>query len=104
MKTQQRIDSAKALFIKLGENGEWERECINSGTLRLGYNNVPHEHCLSADWKKARRSFLPSADPGSVTRHLNQVQQFYEESAETLWITFFRTAYGGAFQHPTSFC
>jgi hypothetical protein len=100
MKTQQRIDSAKALFIKLGESGEFERECISSGTLRLGYRTVPHEHCLSTDWKRAREAFPPSADPGSVTRHLNQVQQFYEEPAETLWITFFSDRLWWCFSAP----
>ena len=83
------INSKKALFIKLGESGEWERDCIEKGTLRLGYHTLPHEHCVASDWAKARTAFPPNADPGSVTRHLNQVQQFYEEPETTLWITFY---------------
>ena len=100
MKEQQRIGSAKALFIKLGESGEWERECISNATLRLGYHAVPHDRCLTGDWEKARDTFPPSADPGSVTRHINQVQQFYEEPAETLWITFFSDRLWWCFSRP----
>lgn len=100
MKKKHKINSKKALFIKLGESGEWERECIRTGTLRLGYHNVPHANCLSSDWEKARLAFLPSADQGSVTRHINQVQQFYEEPAETLWITFFSNRLWWCFSAP----
>lgn len=100
MKEKQRIDSAKALFIKLGRSGVWERECISNGTLRLGYHSVPHDRCLTGDWEKARYAFPPSADPGSVTRHINQVQQFYEEPAETLWITFFSDRLWWCFSRP----
>jgi hypothetical protein len=100
MKEQQRVDSAKVLFIKLGESGEWERECISNETLRLGYREIPHDLCLTGDWEKARDAFPPSADPGSVTRHINQVQQFYEEPAETLWITFFSDRLWWCFSIP----
>lgn len=82
------INSKKALFIKLGETGEWERDCIKDGTLRLGYHKVPHDLCLSSDWVNTRSAFPLDADQGSVTRHLNQVRQFYEEPETTLWITF----------------
>lgn len=100
MNNQHTINSAKTLFIKLGESGEWERECINSGTLRLGYHDIPHASCLLSDWKNSRAAFPSSADPGSVTRHLNQVQQFYEEPAETLWITFFSDRLWWCFSAP----
>lgn len=100
MKKQQRIDSAKSLFIKLGESGEWERECIRNGTLRLGYHTVPHDNCLSSDWEKVRRAFPMSSDQGSITRHVNQVQQFYEEPSETLWITFFSDRLWWCFSTP----
>jgi hypothetical protein len=101
MKTQQtKVDAVKALFIKLGQNGEWERECINGGSLRLGYRDVPHDLCRSSNWETARKSFPSSADPGSLTRHLNQVQQFYEEPATTLWITFYSDRLWWCFSAP----
>lgn len=84
----EKVVAKKALFIKLGEGGEWERECIDTNVLRLGYHNLPHEACKSSDWQTVRGAFSKASDQGSVTRHINQVQQFYEEPASTLWITF----------------
>lgn len=96
----EKIKATQALFIKLGGNGEWERECIKNGTLRLGYNDVPHDLCLAADWINAKKTFPLHADPGSVTRHLNQVQKFYEESEKTLWITFYSDRLWWCFSQP----
>ncbi len=84
----EKVIAEKALFIKLGEGGEWESECIAHGALRLGYRSLPHESCLSSSWDEVRKSFPTTSDQGSLTRHINQVQQFYEEPASTLWITF----------------
>jgi len=39
------IDASNALYIKLGESGMWEADCIRDGTLRLGYDDLPHELC-----------------------------------------------------------
>lgn len=83
-----KVIAKKALFIKLGGGGEWEEECIAKGILRLGYNELPHDLCLSSDWAGVRKAFPSTSDQGSVTRHINQVQQFYEELESTLWITF----------------
>ena len=83
----QPIIARKALFIKLGEKGKWEKECIETGKLQIGYREIPHEICLKRDWLAAKQCFEGS-DLGSITRHVNQVQQFYEEPEQTLWITF----------------
>lgn len=94
------ISAKNVLFIKLGESGEWERTCIENGTLRLGYHDVPHNFCVYGNWESARQSFPQEADPGSITRHLNQVQQFYEAPAETLWITFYSNRLWWCFSKP----
>lgn len=94
------VKPAKAFFIKLGEKGEWEKDCIETGILRIGYREVPHEHCTSGDWDAARDSFPISSDPGSVTRHINQVRQFYQEPESTLWITFFSDRLWWCFATP----
>lgn len=96
----QGVTASKALFIKLGENGAWERKCTEDGTLLLDYREVPHDKCVRRDWNGARAAFSPQADAGSVTRHINQVQQFYEEPAETLWITFFSDRLWWCFAKP----
>ena len=82
------IEAKAALFIKLGQGGEWESDCIRDGTLRLGYHDIPHDLCASSNWSKARESFPQGSDHGSVTRHINQVRLFYEAPETTLWITF----------------
>jgi hypothetical protein len=94
------VNPTKAFFIKLGPSGQWEKECIENGTLRIGYREVPHEDCIRGDWEAARNSFPASSDQGSVTRHINQVRQFYEEPETTLWITFFSDRLWWCFTTP----
>lgn len=96
------IKAESALFIKLGEGGDWESDCIRDGTLRLGYHNLPHELCISSDWKnpRVRASFREDADQGAVTRHVKQVRNFYEATETTLWITFYSDRLWWCFSKP----
>ncbi len=94
------IKPTRAFFIKLGSSGEWEKDCIEHGVLRLGYHDLPHDRCLAGDWDSAREAFPASSDQGSVTRHINQVRQFYEEPETTLWITFFSDRLWWCFSKP----
>lgn len=83
------VVAKKALYIKLGAGGEWEKECIKDGTLRFGYHEVPHDVCMSGNWAEVERLALTfSKDKGAATRHVNQIRKFYEEDDKTLWITF----------------
>lgn len=84
----EKINSKKALFIKLGSNGEWESSSINENTIKLGYHDVSHDTCISRKWEQVRDCFPATSHQGSVTRHINQARQFYEEPEDTLWITF----------------
>lgn len=83
------INASLALYIKLGDGGTWESDCIAGGTLRLGYLEFPHDLCIQGRWEevsgKARSS---SKDQGAATRHVNQVRQFYESPPSTLWVIF----------------
>jgi hypothetical protein len=96
------IKAESALFIKLGERGEWESNCIRDGILRLGYHNQPHELCASSDWDnpKLRASFRDGADQGAVKRHINQVRNFYEAPETTLWITYYSDRLWWCFSKP----
>ncbi len=94
------VTAKAALFIKLGQGGEWESGCIRDGTLRLGYHEIPHDLCASSQWAKARNAFPKGSDQGAVTRHINQVRQFYEEPETTLWITFHADRMWWAFSKP----
>ncbi len=83
------VTANNALFIKLGEGGRWESECLKAGTLRFGYREMPHEVCVSGGWAEVERTARGfSKDRGSATRHVNQVRQFYETDEKTLWVTF----------------
>ena len=83
------VAADKALFIKLGEGGRWEFECLKGGTLRFGYQEIPHALCAAGDWSEVERMVREfSKDRGSATRHVNQIRQFYEADEKTLWITF----------------
>lgn len=79
----------QVLFIKLGEGGRWEAECLKNGTLRFGYREVAHDLCKKGKWTEVEsvaRRF--SKDQGSATRHVKQIRYFYEADETTLWITF----------------
>lgn len=85
----QPIVANRALYIKLGEGGKWEKECLTEGTLRFRYREVPHDVCMSGNWPEAERLALTfSKGRGAATRHVNQIRKFYEEDDKTLWMTF----------------
>lgn len=95
------ICAPRALYIKLGEGGGWEAECIRSGTLRFGYHDVPHQACLDGDGNEIARALRTySTDPGAITRHINQVTEFYEAPEDVLWITFFSDRLWWCFSRP----
>lgn len=85
----QKIEAETALFIKLGDKGRWEKECIVKGYLQLGYHALDHDACLRSDSDKVREAFAKDYDQGAATRHIDQVLKFYHEPKTTLWITFY---------------
>lgn len=83
------INAEKALYIKLGEGGLWQTECIQKGTLRLGYNSIPHDLCISNSWADVLEEIQKhTSNRGAATRHLNQIRLFYESPENVLWLTF----------------
>ena len=88
----EKVKANKVLFIKLGEKGEFEKECITKNqTLRLSFHEVDHELCKNKEWEKVKQFYLTEKkkDPSTATKYKNQIQQFYEEDEKTLWITFY---------------
>jgi hypothetical protein len=97
------IQSPISLYIKLGESGSWEAECIKEGTLRLGYQEIPHELCIAGRWPEAEKYALAfSKDQGAATRHVNQVRLFYETPSTTIWITFHADRLWWCFGEPNT--
>jgi hypothetical protein len=84
-----KMNPSKGLYIKLGESGRWEKECLEHGILRFGYRQTPFEAAASGDWEKVRTVWLDKRkDEGAATRDVNQIRNFFEAGEDTLWITF----------------
>lgn len=86
---RQPIAPSGARYIKLGAAGCWERLCIEEGTLRLGYYEVPHESGQSGDVDAIRKIYLNCGINTRVaTGYTNQICDFYQASSDILWVTF----------------
>lgn len=86
----QLITATRAKYIKLGIGGCWENLCLSDGTLRLGYNEVPHELGLS-DQAGLRMHYIQrGVAANAATSHARQILDFYQAEVDTLWISFSR--------------
>jgi hypothetical protein len=89
MPVTNRIEATNAAYLKLGSKGRWEALCLQDGTLRLGYDDVPHEVAAVGEIEALRKHFVAAGhNPSVATSHANQVHRFYSAGFETLWITF----------------
>jgi hypothetical protein len=83
------ITPQRALFIKLGQGGAWESECIKKGEVKVGYREILHSLCARADWAKVTAEYLHKGEKQrEATRYANELRNFYESGSDTLWITF----------------
>ncbi len=95
------VVAQKALFIKLGEGGRWARECLQNGTLRFGYPEIPHAVCAARDWLDIRRRARAfSASEIAAANHTTQIRHFYEADDSVLWITFHGDCLWWCFSSP----
>lgn len=98
-----KIKANKVLFIKLGQGGQYEKDCIeNDQTLRLGYGGVDHNFCIERHWDKVHNYFMIKENSKTfvATSHTKQIKQFYEEDKKTLWITFYANKLWWCFSRP----
>lgn len=86
-----KVTAKSAYFIKLGEKGAWEEECIlHTQTIKLGFNNPLHSECLDGKWDEVYQYWIElGKTKGKATEIKNQIKAFYKSDEETLWITFF---------------
>ena len=96
----QPITATKAIYIKLGGGSDWADDCVKNGYIKLGYIEVDHELCSQGLWEELKADFPYGNNPGAKTRHINQVQKFYEEPESTLWIMFHGGAMYWCFSKP----
>lgn len=79
-------------YIKLGEGGDWEPECLREGIVRFGFGTSDPERfrqCQAGQWTELARSFEASGKTKSVaTRFANESRDFFDDDGSTLWITF----------------
>lgn len=80
-------------FIKLGQGGEWEKQCIEGKQpcIKFGWCNPYHKKCLQYDWSDLRSYWerKESKTKGKATEIINQIKDFYTLGENTLWITFY---------------
>ncbi|MDD2325337.1 MAG: hypothetical protein PHW63_04960 [Alphaproteobacteria bacterium] len=89
LKVTTEIAPTKALYIKLGRSGNWEKECLEKGILRLDYDGTPFDAAASGDWDTVHKFWLEARkDSGTATRDVNQIRNYFESGEDTLWITF----------------
>jgi hypothetical protein len=86
-----KINPKNAYYVKLGRNGEWEKDCLEvSQIIKLGYREVPDKFCRQGNWDEVQKVMQNIRDDiGTATRDKNQARTFYEASEQDLWITFF---------------
>ena len=99
----KKINPKKVLFIKLGEGGEFEQDCIEKyQTLRIGYSRVDHELCIKGDWDAVHKYYtdVRGVKLSVATFHTNQIKYFYEDDEQTLWITFYANKIWWCFSKP----
>ena len=86
------IQPAHVRYIKLGEAGKWEKECLEKGIIRFGFgSSSPSRYplCQAGRWNKLSQSFLAEGkSKGTATRFTNETRLFFEDDGSTLWITF----------------
>ena len=79
-------------YIKLGSGGNWEKECLDKGIIRIGFGSAKPERfdlCKSGRWDSVTKSFLAEGNnKGNATRFTNELRLFFEDDGSMLWITF----------------
>src|ERR1700676_141721 len=91
-KMRAAIRSDQVRYIKLGQEGEWEKECLDRGIIRYGFGSANAERfplCQARQCDKLAKSFIAEGKTkGTATRHTNETRLFFEDDGSTLWITF----------------
>ncbi|HVY88320.1 MAG TPA: restriction endonuclease [Hyphomonadaceae bacterium] len=83
------VTAKDARYIKLGSGNRLAKECIEGGTIRLGFDGVPHDLCQAGDWAGVRQTLCELGKaPGAATNQAQQIEDFYTLGSDALWITF----------------
>jgi hypothetical protein len=96
-----KIEPSNALYVKLGEAGKWENDCVKKGIIHFGYTQTPFHAAVSGDWDTVHKYWLDiRKDQGAATRDTNQIRFYFESGEDTLWITFHDSLLWWCFAKP----
>ena len=77
------IRPARVRYIKLGEGGKWEKECLDRNIIRFGFASATPRRfplCRAGQWDALRLSFLAEGlKKGTATRFTNETRIFFED-------------------------
>jgi hypothetical protein len=100
----RRVAPGRTRYIKLGEGGAWEKQCLRENVIRFSFGTGRPELfplCVGGDWKRAREIWIADGRGGSTaTRFANEARMFFEDDGTTLWITFHGETLWWAFLEP----
>ncbi len=89
---RKKISPTRVRYIKLGEGGSWERECLEKGIVRIGFGSAQSERfelCQSGRWNDLSESFIAEGKVKATATHFtNELRLFFEDDGSMLWITF----------------
>ena len=75
-------------FIQLGPDGSWAKAALNTGTVQVSYDAVPHALCLAGDWAGVVRTLMAAGQSTAQAKvALRELRDFYTLGADCLWIT-----------------
>jgi hypothetical protein len=103
MEDWPRIAPKSVRYIKLGEGGAWEKECIEQGLLQFGADSGDPETlqwAAEARWSQLAASWRVVKSQGTATRFTNETRFYFEAGPEDLWITFVGERFYWGFLEP----
>jgi hypothetical protein len=79
-------------YIKLGEGGKWEKDCIKNNVIRFGFGTYKEERfklCMARRWDELVKQFIADGrNQSTANRFTKETRLFFESDATTVWITF----------------
>jgi hypothetical protein len=79
-----------AFFVKLGRGGQWEKDSVERGLMRIGWKDIRLAEINAGSWKDIERQIRQGIkDAGAAKRDLNALRVAVESTAEDVWITFY---------------
>ena len=86
-----KIGPRSVRYIKLGEGGGWEKDCIDRGLLRFGTDSGHPDTLKWAQegrWSDLASSWRAVKSAGTATRFTNETRYYFEAGPDDLWVTF----------------